>query len=216
MRGLSVRRRHEGPTVRIPPWADPRELDDAFSSVLSPDVPVLRLRQTTDFVEFFSPLLPSLASLTCLLCDVKFGFPPDWFSGNDATADGPRGPKYDAFRAKALAWRGEHSEYALVPAGFLEEYGAYIFDDWCRIVGFRQIPENPEAALDAYWHSCFGNAAAQLAGFTPPPEVAFFCLDGCRWELFARDDALLAVVLTHLGPRDDLLLQEMTLEESYG
>jgi hypothetical protein len=175
---------------------------------LDSDAPVLELSQLTDFVEFFYPVFEHIRSYHWLLDDVTFAPPQDWDEQYDLEADRHRGAQWDAFFGEIVA---SHQSLRVATPGFLEKYAAYICDDWCDIVGLAECPPDPQGFLEAY---VGGPMSTVLPHLDPPAEVAFFCIDGVRWEVFASGDAIVARVRDHLGGRGDLAVNDLALRDS--
>jgi len=199
MRGLSVRRKHRGPVVRrVPGNSDPLELTDD----------VLLLDQLTDFDEFFAPIYPDVRTLPWLIDGAEFYLPKEWDHQFDTMLDRYRGPEIDSFFAEHIATQDQRT---VVVPGFVERYGKYLMDDWCDIIGLAEAPTDPEEFLrtlpDGPW-------ARFLPTLRPQVEVAFFCIDGARWEVFAHSQEFLSAVRDHLSPRKDVQIREMSLHEN--
>ncbi|MEO1132122.1 MAG: hypothetical protein AAFX40_05370 [Cyanobacteria bacterium J06639_1] len=206
MQGISICRNHSGAIVRqVNGWHS----EVAFShSTVAP----LVLSQSTDFVEFFAPLFPAIASRYWLLEDVAFAFPSGWDGWHAETHQFEPSTAWDAFLGEHLALNGD---FRLVRPRFLESYARYFSDDWCAIAGFATAPESPLRFLETYARHV-GMPADKLRKLNTELDILFLCVDGLMWELFARDRRLLAIVQQHLAGRQDLHVEPLTLEQSRG
>ena len=188
MKGIRVCRQHRGPIVRRRGGA---------TSIVAPlgaahDTPApLVLDTLTDFEEFFSSLYPAIARLPWLIVGALFSFP------EEREAD---------FGAEVIAG---YQDCCYVGPGFVERWARYLNDDWCTIVGLEDTLADPDALVRAN----AGQAKEALLSLVPEPVVAFCCVDGVLWELYARDGGVVDAVRERLSSRLELRLDDVTVGE---
>jgi hypothetical protein len=101
--------------------------------------------------------------------------------------------------------------YFFTKPGFLAKYGKFIIDDWLEVIGFK----TPPADIDGYCREFNSITACRKANdfLDATAAICFFCIDGASWEIFARDESLLAVISGHMKDKDGFRVIEMDLAD---
>ncbi len=85
--------------------------------------------------------------------------------------------------------------------GILPFRASYLYDDWCNLVGLEKPQEDAvERARQIMTHPDETQNYELVCEHSP---LAFYCIDGRSWEIYARDADLLAATARHvrsLGP----------------
>ena len=188
MHGISIGRGHRGPIVRRSATAQSvvAPLDAGNTNA------ALVLNSLTDFEEFFAPVYPMVRDLSWLMDRAEFSFDDD---------------KEPAFQAELI---GEHRQCRYFGPGFLERWARYLVDDWCDIIGMRGTVADPQAMMDAF---AGPGPSARILSMPTVPDLAFECIDGVRWTIYAGDERLLAIVRDHVASRADLVVRDVVLGE---
>ncbi|HVM60870.1 MAG TPA: hypothetical protein VMV72_08385 [Verrucomicrobiae bacterium] len=99
------------------------------------------------------------------------------------------------------------SEGYIPPATLLPKFAHYVIEDWADLYGFQKSPDVAatrrhlrESPTDYEWLS-------------RTVDICFFNVDGAWWEVYARDEALLAAVRQHVTRLPDITVQEKQLVE---
>ena len=151
----------------------------------------LRPNSQSDFDDFFSPLYPLLDDFSWLVDKAKFWFP------DDLTAR--------RFKRDVIAHHGDCLYFA---AGSLRRWAQYLYDDWCSVVGFRTMADDPGTLVKA---SSGRLTDAYIQALTPAPDCVFHCVDAARWTFYARDERLLTTVREHVASRTGLRVRDLVL-----